>query len=62
VPTDIVERPNPLVSAFDQDHRRADDFDLLGEIAADARQFLHPGDIEPGPFEDRFAFEFVELP
>ena len=62
VPADVVEGPNLLVSAFDQDHRGADDLDLLGQIAADARQFLHAGDIEPGPFEDRFAFEFVKLP
>jgi hypothetical protein len=62
VPADIVESPNLFVSALDQDHRSADDFDLLGQIAADARQFLHAGDIEPGPFEDRFAFEFIKLP
>ena len=61
VPTDIVESPDALVAAFDQDHRGAGDLDLLGQIAADARQFLDPGNVEPGPFEDRFAFEFVEL-
>jgi hypothetical protein len=58
----VVEGADLLVSAFDHDHRSADDLDLLGEIAADSRQLLHPGDVEPGPFEDRLTLEFVELP
>ena len=24
-------------------------------------KLLHPGDVQPGAFEDRLAFEFVEL-
>ena len=35
--------------------------ELLGEVAAVARELLDPPDIEPRALEDRLALEFVEL-
>ena len=61
MPADVVEGADLLVLALHHDHRRLGRVDLLGEVAADARQFLDAGDVEPGPLEDGLAFEFVEL-
>jgi hypothetical protein len=61
VPADVVEGADLLVLTLHDDHRRPCGVDLLGEIASDARQFLDAGDVEPGAFEDRLAFELVEL-
>src|SRR5215218_6935827 len=61
VTADVVEGADLLVLTADHDHRRSGRVDLLGEVATDARQFLDAGDVEPGPFEDGLAFEFVEL-
>ena len=35
--------------------------ELLGEVAAVARQLLDPAEVEPGPLPDRVALELVEL-
>ena len=58
---DVVEGADLLVLALHHDDRRLGGVDLLGEVAADARQLLDAGDVEPGALEDGLAFEFVEL-
>jgi hypothetical protein len=61
VAADVVKGADLLVLAFDHDHRRLGGVDLLREIAADTRYFLHAADIQPRAFEDGLTFEFIEL-
>src|SRR5262245_64349291 len=57
----IVERADHAIRAPDDDQRRARDGELLGEVAAVARELLDPADVEPCALEDRLALELVEL-
>ncbi len=62
VTADVVVGLDGPVLGLDDDHRhaRARRRQLFGEVAASARQALHPTDVEPGAFEDRVALGFEE--
>src|SRR5262245_8575974 len=61
VAADVVERADDAINTPDDDHRRARDGELLGEIAAVARELLDSPNVEPHALEDRLALELVEL-
>ncbi len=61
MPTDVVEGPDLLVAALDQDDGDAGDLDLLGQIATGPRQLLDAGHVQPRPLEDRLTFQLVEF-
>src|SRR5262249_53101855 len=61
VAADVVERAHLAVETTHDDDRRLGDRELLGEVAAVARQLLHPPDVQPRALEDRLALEVVEL-
>src|SRR5262249_48880573 len=58
---DVVEGADLVVGVADDDDRRAGGVELLGEIAADAGELLHPAEVQPRLLEDRLALELVPL-
>jgi hypothetical protein len=58
---DVVEGADLLVSALHHDHRRLGGVDLLGEVATDPRDLLHPANVQPRTFEDRLTLKLIEL-
>jgi hypothetical protein len=58
---DVVEGPDFLVLATDDDDRCIDNSELLGEVASHSGQLLDPTHVEPGTLEDGLAFPLIEL-
>src|SRR6185503_3998388 len=54
-----VERAQLAVGAADDDHGGARGVDLLGEVAARFGGLLDASHVQPGPAEDRVAFDLV---
>jgi hypothetical protein len=52
-----VERAHLVGGRAHHHDRRVGRVDLLGEVAADARELLDATDVEPGPREDGLALE-----
>src|SRR5688500_17398046 len=61
VAADVVEGADLVVHAADDDQRRLQARDLLGEVTAFSRNLLDAPDAQPGTLEDGFAFELEEL-
>ena len=61
VAADVVECAHLSVLAARDDDRRVREGELFGEVAAGARELLHPAHVQPRPLEDRLPLELVEL-
>src|SRR6185436_11018786 len=61
VATDVVKGADLAVLVAHDDDRCLRDGELLGEVAAAARELLDAAEIEPRALPDRVALELVEL-